>query len=105
MKPNPETEVPPAAGRIEIEDGEAVSAEAASEAGKWARMPAAGAKLFGLGRTTLYNLSNAGAIQIVSVRRSGKETGVTLVYLPSLAGYLERLRREQNPQGLDADRL
>jgi hypothetical protein len=64
---------------------------------EWERMPKpgrpgqGGGRLMGLSRTTLLELSNAGLIRTVAVRKPGKLKGIRLVFMPSLYSYLDSL--------------
>jgi hypothetical protein len=64
---------------------------------EWERMPKPGrpgqpgGRLMGLSRTTLLELSGAGLIRTVAVRKPGKLKGIRLVYMPSLCSYLDSL--------------
>jgi hypothetical protein len=62
---------------------------------EWGRLPKPKDRLFGLSRTTLLELSSAGLIRTVALRKPGAIKGVRLVYLPSLRAYLEKLASEQ----------
>jgi hypothetical protein len=57
----------------------------------WRRMPKPGERLFGLSRTTLFELSQAGLIRTVHIKKKGAIRGVRLVFLPSLNKYLHGL--------------
>ena len=61
---------------------------------QWARMPKPKGRLNGLSRTTLLELSNAGLIRTVAIRKPGAVKGIRLVYLPSLYAYLDSLSAE-----------
>ena len=60
---------------------------------EWERMPKPGPshRLMGLSRTTLLELSDAGLIRTVAIRKPGKLKGIRLVYMPSLYSYLDSL--------------
>ena len=60
----------------------------------WVRMPKPKQRLLGLSRTTLLELSEAGLIRTVAIRKPGAIRGIRLVYLPSLFSYLENLTGE-----------
>jgi hypothetical protein len=60
----------------------------------WVRMPKPKQRLLGLSRTTLLELSEAGLIRTVAIRKPGAIKGIRLVYLPSLYSYLENLAEE-----------
>jgi hypothetical protein len=62
----------------------------------WVRMPKPKQRLLGLSRTTLHELSEAGLIRTVAIRKPGAIKGIRLVYLPSLYCYLENLTGEGN---------
>jgi hypothetical protein len=57
-------------------------------------MPKPKHRLLGLSRTTLLELSEAGLIRTVAIRKPGAIKGIRLVYLPSLYSYLENLTEE-----------
>jgi len=58
----------------------------------WGRMPKPKERLQGLSRTTLLELSDAGLIHSVAIRKPGAVKGIRLIYLPSLFAYLESLK-------------
>jgi hypothetical protein len=60
----------------------------------WGRMPKPKERLQGLSRTTLLELSYAGLIRSVVIRKPGAQKGIRLVYLPSLFAYLDSLEPE-----------
>jgi len=60
----------------------------------YVRMPKPKQRLLGLSRTTLLELSEAGLIRTVAIRKPGAIKGIRLVYLPSLYSYLQNLREE-----------
>jgi len=60
----------------------------------WTRMPKPKQRLLGLSRTTLLELSEAGLIRTVAIRKPGAIKGIRLVYLPSLYSYLQNLTEE-----------
>jgi hypothetical protein len=62
----------------------------------WGRLPKPKDRLWGLSRTTLLELSNAGLIRTVVIKKPGAIKGIRLIYMPSLRAYLERLALEQN---------
>jgi hypothetical protein len=67
----------------------------------WSRLPKPGrpgqpgGRLEGLSRTTLLELSNAGLIRTVAIRKPGAVKGIRLVYMPSLYSYLENLTKSE----------
>jgi hypothetical protein len=57
----------------------------------WIRLPTHGqCPRTGLSRAKYYELINAGKIKSASLKEPGKLTGVRLVWLPSVMGYIER---------------
>ncbi len=52
-------------------------------------------RLFGLVRSTAYNLAKEGHIKSISLRRKGQARSVRLVSVPSVRAYLNRLLEEQ----------
>jgi hypothetical protein len=58
----------------------------------WGRMPKPKERYQGLSRTTLLELSHAGLIQTVVIRKPGAVKGIRLIFLPSLFAYLESLK-------------
>jgi hypothetical protein len=52
-------------------------------------------RLFGITRSTGYNLIAAGLITAISLRRKGQARSVRLVSVPSVRAYLNRLIAEQ----------
>jgi hypothetical protein len=60
----------------------------------WGRMPKPKERLQGLSRTTLSELSEAGLIQSLVIRKPGAVKGIRLIFLPSLFAYLESLKPE-----------
>jgi hypothetical protein len=63
------------------------------EFGRWQDVQ----RLFGIKRGTLYNLTNAGLVKSVTLRRKGMKQGCRLYYLQSVSEYLHKLMDEQNP--------
>ena len=61
---------------------------------QWARMPKPKQRLCGLSRTTILELSAAGLIRTVAIRKPGAVKGIRLVYMPSLLEYLDSLTPE-----------
>lgn len=61
----------------------------------WARMPKPKDRLCGLSRTTLLELSEAGLIRTVAIRKPHAVKGIRLVYMPSLLAYLDSLSSGQ----------
>ena len=59
-----------------------------------ARMPKPKQRLCGLSRTTLLELSEAGLIRTVAIRKPGAVKGIRLIYTPSLLEYLDSLTPE-----------
>lgn len=55
----------------------------------WKRMPKPKQRLCGLSRTTLLELSQAGKIRTVHIRKPGRIRGIRIVYMPSLVAYFE----------------
>jgi hypothetical protein len=60
----------------------------------WRRMPKPSERLYGLSRTTLFELSQAGLIRTVHIRKPGAMRGIRLIFLPSLAAYLDGLAND-----------
>jgi len=66
----------------------------------WGRYPKAGrpgqsgGRLCGMSRTTIHELSEAGFIRTVAIKKPGAIKGIRLVYLPSLYAYLESLDKD-----------
>jgi len=58
---------------------------------QWARMPKPKQRLSGLSRTTILELSEAGLIRTVAIRKPGAIRGIRLIFMPSLYSYLESL--------------
>jgi hypothetical protein len=60
---------------------------------EWERLPKPGPshRLMGLSRTTLLELSDAGHIRTVALRKPGRLKGIRLVFMPSLYAYLDSL--------------
>jgi hypothetical protein len=56
----------------------------------WVRMPPVGQFLFGLSRTALFDLVKDGKIRSYHHKKPGRVKGVRLIWLPSLAEYLEQ---------------
>jgi hypothetical protein len=54
-------------------------------------MPKPKERLCGLSRTTLLELSEAGLIRTVAIRKPHAVKGIRLVYLPSVYAYLDSL--------------
>ena len=61
---------------------------------QWARMPKPKQRLCGLSRTTILELSSAGLIRTVAIRKPGAVKGIRLVFMPSLCAYLDSLTPE-----------
>lgn len=55
---------------------------------EWLRVPEA-VRLFGLGRSYLYELIGAGSIRSTSIRRRGALRGIRLISYDSLVAYIE----------------
>ena len=62
---------------------------------EWRKMPKPKERLCGLSRTTIFELSEAGLIKTVALRKPGAIKGIRLVFMPSLLEYLEKLAAEQ----------
>jgi len=58
----------------------------------WGRMPKPKERLQGLSRTTLLELSDAGLIHSIVIRKAGAVRGIRLLFMPSLFAYLESLK-------------
>ena len=65
----------------------------------WARMPKPKERFFGMSRTTLLELSQAGLIKTVSIRKPGATKGIRLIFVPSLREFLDKCKQEVNPLG------
>ena len=63
----------------------------------WARMPKPKERFFGMSRTTLLELSQAGLIKTVSIRKPGANKGIRLIFVPSLREFLDKCTHEVNP--------
>ena len=63
----------------------------------WARMPKPKERFFGMSRTTLLELSQAGLIKTVSIRKPGANKGIRLIFVPSLREFLDKCAQEANP--------
>jgi hypothetical protein len=61
----------------------------------WVRMPRPKQRLFGLSRTTIFELSERGLIKSAVIRKPGAVKGIRLVYVPSLLAYLENCASRQ----------
>jgi len=48
----------------------------------WARMPKPKERFFGMSRTTILELSQAGLIKTVSIRKPGANRGIRLIFVP-----------------------
>jgi hypothetical protein len=64
---------------------------------QWTRMPKPKQRLCGLSRTTILELSDAGLIRTVAIRKPGAVKGIRLVFTPSLYAYLDSLAPEAAP--------
>jgi hypothetical protein len=62
----------------------------------WARMPKPKQRLLGLSRTTLLELSVAGLIRTVAIKKPGATKGIRLCYVPSIYSYLDSLAEERD---------
>ncbi|HEY3897961.1 MAG TPA: helix-turn-helix domain-containing protein [Chthoniobacter sp.] len=60
---------------------------------EWLRIPEA-MRIFGLGRSALYELIAGGKIQSTPLRKPGAKRGIRLIRYDSLALYLEQAARE-----------
>ena len=63
----------------------------------WVRMPKPKERLCGLSRTTLGELIESGDLKSAVIRKPGSQKGIRLIYLPSLAAYLETCVEEPKP--------
>jgi len=63
----------------------------------WARMPKPKERFFGMSRTTILELSQAGLIKTVSIRKPGANKGIRLIFVPSLREFLDKCTQEVNP--------
>jgi hypothetical protein len=57
---------------------------------EWARMPKPKERFFGMSRTTILELSQAGLIKTVSIRKPGANKGIRLIFVPSLREFLDK---------------
>ena len=55
---------------------------------EWLRIPEA-IRLFGIGRSTLYELLSGGQIKSASIRKRGNTRGIRLISVDSLMQYIE----------------
>jgi hypothetical protein len=62
-----------------------------SKSEDWVRMPKPKQRLCGLSRTTILELSEAGFVRTVALRKPGAIKGIRLVFMPSLLDYLNSL--------------
>ncbi|HEY3902067.1 MAG TPA: hypothetical protein VGM54_25870 [Chthoniobacter sp.] len=60
---------------------------------EWLRIPEA-VRLFGLGRSALYELLAEGKVESMAFRKPGATRGVRLIRYDSLAQYVERAAQE-----------
>jgi len=65
---------------------------------EWLRIPEA-IRVFGLCRSTLYQLITAGKIKSTCLRKRGSERGVRLINYDSLAGYVEQAANAEGRPG------
>ena len=63
---------------------------------EWVRMPKPKERFFGMSRTTLLELSQAGLIKTVSIRKPGATKGIRLIFVPSLREFLDKCTQEVN---------
>ena len=56
----------------------------------WVRLPKPRARFYGLSRTTLLELCEAGKIKSTVIRKRHALRGIRLLYLPSLREFLEK---------------
>jgi hypothetical protein len=63
----------------------------------WARMPKPKERFFGMSRTTILELSQAGLIKTVSIRKPSANKGIRLIFVPSLREFLDKCTHEVNP--------
>jgi hypothetical protein len=77
----------------------------------WQQLPSAGrtgqrgGRLYGLSRTTLVELGQAGHIKVIALRKPGAQKAIRLIYMPSLNTYLRKLAADDNagqPQAVKA---
>jgi hypothetical protein len=61
---------------------------------QWRRIPKPKDRLYGLSRTTLLELINAGHIRSVVIRKPGAIRGIRLIFMPSLAEFLDNLKEK-----------
>jgi hypothetical protein len=64
---------------------------------EWARMPKPKERFFGMSRTTILELSQAGLIKTASIRKPGANKGIRLIFVPSLREFLDKCAQEVNP--------
>jgi len=61
---------------------------------QWRRMPKPKERLYGLSRTTLLELAYEGQIRSVVIRKPGAVRGIRLIFMPSLAAFLDGLSKQ-----------
>jgi len=60
---------------------------------EWVRVPEA-VRLFGIGRSRIYELISAGTIKSTALRKRGATRGIRLISYDSLASYIEEAASE-----------
>jgi hypothetical protein len=66
----------------------------------WERLPPPKGRLCGLSRTTLFELVEQGEIKSAVIRKPGAQKGIRLIFMPSLAAYLETCVEEPKVKSL-----
>jgi len=59
----------------------------------WARMPKPKERFFGMSRTTILELSQAGLIKTVSIRKPGANKGIRLIFVRAFESFSINVRR------------
>jgi hypothetical protein len=62
---------------------------------EWQRLPKPKERLYGMSRTTLFELIESGKIRSVVIRKPGAIRGIRLLFMPSLTQYLDSLSEKQ----------
>jgi hypothetical protein len=57
----------------------------------WVRMPNPGENIYGLSRSTLFEMARTGKIRSAHHKKPGRIKGIRLLWLPSLVEYLDKL--------------
>ena len=78
------------APNIQLTSADAAPATVINLRPEWLRIPDA-VRLYGIGRSSLYELIAAGSIKSVCLRQRGSTRGIRLISADSLARYIEGL--------------